>query len=644
MNQALFQFETSAAFGLYWPTWLAAAGVAMFCLLGLYAGFLFFADQRLVARCRFLLPPTLRGRIMLGITLASTLPAISLALVLTERTTNERLHRTSDLLQSQTASFAKMTDFFLGQIIRDLQKSTTGLDVDDPQQAQEDLYRIHRASPGFLSLLLVDTEGLVIAATEFGTKKINELPVDTDYLRGPLESGETFLSGVGRHPGDQSQMTAAFSVPVNNDTGQVSGALIGYYNVKNFERLKQPFLTRSNIVPMLIDNSGKILYVSQLDNAVAGQNLNGVSLLADPYAGDEKLFSFTQTSADSGSPRRYLATGHTLRNGWRLYLMRPLDSIERAMFGEYRVTLAWLGGALIISICLALAMVAEISGPLESLSRSVREFDLRHETERPEPPAAAPREVLSIFKHLGELEQRMRWTYDKLRKALFQGEKLRSELIYVISNREKEIAARTKELKEANATLERLSREDSLTGLANRRWFAQFLAQTWRTALRDSKAISILIMDIDDFKTYNDTYGHQKGDECLKLVATAIHHAVGRASDLVSRYGGEEFVVVLGDTPLEGALKIAERIRATVEHLAIAHKASKYHRYVTLSIGVTSTLPTHDTQPETALIAADRAMYNAKHEGKNRVAYSTAARTGTYQALIIAGDTSTRLS
>ena len=83
MNQALFQFETSAAFGLYWPTWLAVAGIGVFCLLGLYAGFLFFADQRLVARCRFLLPPTLRGRIMLGITLASTLPAISLALVLT---------------------------------------------------------------------------------------------------------------------------------------------------------------------------------------------------------------------------------------------------------------------------------------------------------------------------------------------------------------------------------------------------------------------------------------------------------------------------------------------------------------------------------------------------------------------------------
>jgi diguanylate cyclase (GGDEF)-like protein len=151
-------------------------------------------------------------------------------------------------------------------------------------------------------------------------------------------------------------------------------------------------------------------------------------------------------------------------------------------------------------------------------------------------------------------------------------------------------------------------------------------------------------MDIDDFKAYNDTYGHQKGDECLKLVAQTIRRAVGRASDLVSRYGGEEFVVVLGGTPLEGALTIAEQIRIAVDALDIPHKAAKYHSHITLSIGVTSTLPTHDTQPETVLIAADRAMYNAKKEGKNRVAYSTAARTGTYQSLIVSADEPKRLS
>ncbi len=644
MNQALIQYETSAAFGLFWPTWLAVGGILVFCLLGLYAGFLFFADQRVVARCRLLLPPTLRGRIMLAITLASTLPAISLALVLTERTTNERLHRTADLLTSQTTSLARMTDYFLNQALSNLGAFAADLDIDDRSQAQESLYRIHRKSPGFLSLLLIGTDGQVIASTGFGNKNFDAPSVDTDYVRVPLETGQAFLSGVKHLPGDEATITAVFSVPVGNDTGRTIGALIGYTKLDGFARLKKPFLTKSDIDSIMVDGNGKVLYVSKLGDTVAGQNLSGESLLADPYAGDEQLFSFMQASSNNGPLRRYLATGYTLHNGWRIYLTRPLESIELAMLSEYQVALAWLGGALIISICLALAMVSGISAPLESLDRSVREFDLSNAQERPDVPAAAPQEVQSIFKHLGDLDTRMRSTYRKLRKALSQGEKLRAELIYVISNREKEIESRTEELKEANATLQRLSREDSLTGLANRRWFAQFLAQTWRTALRDNKALSILIMDIDDFKAYNDTYGHQKGDECLKLVAAAIRRAVGRASDLVSRYGGEEFVVVLGDTPLEGALKIAEQIRVAVESMEIPHKAAKYHHHVTLSIGVTSTLPTHDTQPETALIAADRAMYNAKHDGKNRVAYSTAARTGTYQALIVTSEPSTRLS
>jgi diguanylate cyclase (GGDEF)-like protein len=119
---------------------------------------------------------------------------------------------------------------------------------------------------------------------------------------------------------------------------------------------------------------------------------------------------------------------------------------------------------------------------------------------------------------------------------------------------------------------------------------------------------------------------------------------VGRASDLVSRYGGEEFVVVLGDTSLDGGLKIAEDIRTAVEALGVPHKGSKNHRVVTVSIGVTSTLPAADIQPETVLVAADRAMYIAKNDGKNRVAYSTAAGTGVFQALCLPNRSETRLS
>jgi len=322
----------------------------------------------------------------------------------------------------------------------------------------------------------------------------------------------------------------------------------------------------------------------------------------------------------------------------------PAISLIFALLDEKTVALVWLVGTLIITVCLALAIVNSISGPLEALDKSIRDFQLNDDQARSSPHANTPREVLVIFEHLRSLQKRLGGNYRKLRKAVKQGEKLRSELIYVISNREKEIEQRTEELKQANETLQRLCREDSLTGLANRRSFAQFLTRTWQGSMRNHQPISILIIDIDDFKAYNDHYGHKKGDSCLKLISEAIRRTVGRASDLVSRYGGEEFVVVLGDTSLEGGLKIAENIRAAIESLGIPHKGSKKHRMVTVSIGVTSTLPAPEIQPATVLVAADRAMYIAKHDGKNQVAYSTAAGTGIYQALCMPANPESRLS
>ena len=304
----------------------------------------------------------------------------------------------------------------------------------------------------------------------------------------------------------------------------------------------------------------------------------------------------------------------------------------------------WLISACIIAICLAIALSRGISKPLQVLDQAVRNFDLNSVRESDEPPIDAPHEVVAVFRCLGALDKRLRATFRKRSKALRQGEKLRAELIYVVAKREKEIENRTEELKQANDTLKKLRKEDNLTGLANRRWFAEFLSQAWRNALREEQALSILMIDIDDFNAYNAHYGHKKGDACLKIIAEAICRTVGRASDQVSRYGGEEFVVVLGNTPLEGALKIAENIRTVVQNLGILHQDAENNGILTVSVGVTSTQPTKEMRAETVLVAADRAMYNAKHAGKNQVAYSTAARTGIYQALCLPSDMENRIS
>jgi diguanylate cyclase (GGDEF)-like protein len=321
-----------------------------------------------------------------------------------------------------------------------------------------------------------------------------------------------------------------------------------------------------------------------------------------------------------------------------------LPVIAIILTDKYGFAVIWLMSAFAIAICHASVLARSITKPLQILDQSVRHFDMNSAGKSDDPPIDTPREVISVFRHLRALDKRLRATFRKGSKALRQGEKLRAELIYIISKREKEIEKRTEELAQANETLKKLSKEDNLTGLANRRWFAEFLSQAWRNALREKQALSILMIDIDDFKEYNALYGHKKGDACLKIVAEAICQTVGRASDQVSRYGGEEFVVVLGNTPLEGALKIAENLRMAVQNLGITHKESKNQGIMTVSVGVTSTQPTRELQPETVLVAADRAMYNAKHAGKNQVAYSTAARTGIYQALCLPSDMESRIS
>jgi diguanylate cyclase (GGDEF)-like protein len=175
------------------------------------------------------------------------------------------------------------------------------------------------------------------------------------------------------------------------------------------------------------------------------------------------------------------------------------------------------------------------------------------------------------------------------------------------------------ELGAANRALERMSRQDSLTELANRRYFDAFLSEEMARARRSKQELSLALCDVDFFKAYNDHYGHQAGDECLRQVARALGSACRRPADLAARYGGEEFALVLPETPLVGASRVAEAVREAVLLLHLPHERSGIERYVTVSIGVSALLPGRDAEPECLIAAADQALYQAKKLGRNRV-------------------------
>lgn len=190
--------------------------------------------------------------------------------------------------------------------------------------------------------------------------------------------------------------------------------------------------------------------------------------------------------------------------------------------------------------------------------------------------------------------------------------------MYRLVRMQRALVKLTEQLNDANKELQRLSMTDGLTCIPNRRLFDELLVREWRRCGRINKPLSVILLDVDFFKQYNDRYGHQVGDECLKTVAKEVAHAAPRPGDLAARYGGEEFALILAETDQEGACLVADRIRQNLSALKIPHSGSSY-KHVTISCGVASVVPGEKLSVERLLKSADIALYIAKERGRNRV-------------------------
>lgn len=184
-----------------------------------------------------------------------------------------------------------------------------------------------------------------------------------------------------------------------------------------------------------------------------------------------------------------------------------------------------------------------------------------------------------------------------------------------ITSRKKAEAA----LEKANVALQRMAMIDGLTQIANRRCFDETLQKEWLRLTREQKPLSLLLGDIDYFKKFNDHYGHHAGDDCLRLVSKALADSVLRPADLAARYGGEEFVMLLPGVDIQGALQVGQRILSAIRELAIKHQKSEISDTVTISLGAATLTPSVERAPETLILSADEALYQAKEQGRNRI-------------------------
>jgi diguanylate cyclase (GGDEF)-like protein len=187
---------------------------------------------------------------------------------------------------------------------------------------------------------------------------------------------------------------------------------------------------------------------------------------------------------------------------------------------------------------------------------------------------------------------------------------------------ENRVRLRTQELAAANGRLRRIADLDGLTGVPNRRYFNTAIANEWRRGEQGERSIAVILMDVDFFKLFNDTYGHQAGDECLQAIADALAAGLQRNGELLARYGGEEFVALLPNVDANEAMRTAERLRQRIAALAIPHCMPTEGSLVTFSAGVAAEVPSSRRSPADLLASADAALYTAKHAGRDRVIQS----------------------
>jgi diguanylate cyclase (GGDEF)-like protein len=302
---------------------------------------------------------------------------------------------------------------------------------------------------------------------------------------------------------------------------------------------------------------------------------------------------------------------------WLIVVVVPeADVMARIQSGTSNTFLLCLSALVAVSL-LNILISRWLIKPITAISRASQNITQGDFSRRLIEPRIQELAVLSnSFNHMSDEIERSRLQLEEYSRSLEQK----------VSDRTQELQAEIQmrqtveeALKEANAALHRMAYIDGLTQIPNRRRFDEVLQQSWRQGFRDRQPISIILCDVDFFKLYNDCYGHQEGDRCLQLVASAISLVVRRPNDLAARYGGEEFVVILPQTPIEGAMEVAQMIQANIRALQIPHSGSDVSDYVTLSLGVSCLVPEDVMKPEILLTKADQSLYMAKEKGRDRI-------------------------
>ncbi|MBC1223121.1 diguanylate cyclase [Nostoc sp. UCD121] len=493
--------------------------------------------------------------------------------------------------------------------------------------ATETLIRLSRKDMlNIISYSLLDLNGKNVLDT-YTTPNIGKDESVEDYFKKPLETGLSFVSSMKRSPTIPDLITLFFSSPVRNAKGDILGVLRVSYNAtvvqqlvtreteragaKSFAILLDEhniYLAHSttselvfkSIVPLPADVVNQLQREGRLPNYPVKELATNESKLKQAL--DNKQSDLITSLSATGNQVNLIAIARLKYKPWSVLFAQPLAVALAPV--EKQIRDAMFLFAIIASVVtiIAFAIGQVLTKPIISLTNIVFQFTAGNLDIRAK--ISSKDEIGQLAKSFNNMALQLQTSFETLEQR--------------VQERTAELLIAKEKAEDANQKLEQLVNLDGLTQVANRRCFDGRLQAEWKRLAREQQPLSLILLDVDKFKSYNDYYGHLGGDNCLIRIAQTVQQIVHRPADLVARYGGEEFSVLLPNTDLVGAIKVAESIQQAIHEQAIPHANSDIKDIVTLSLGISSVIPTLDIKPDTLIASADKALYNAKQKGRDR--------------------------
>ena len=472
------------------------------------------------------------------------------------------------------------------------------------QPIDVELEKLLRAYPAMLRALATDREGRIVAARTANGRPVAiaaEQVADREWFRAARDSRQPHVSDAYRARIYGSEALVAVSAPILRD-GVFDGVLQASIPIERYIRLRSDNLRRRGFELLLLDRQDRVVHAS------AGLRWRFLEASGIPGAAIRRGAAQPGQAGTMRGMAGLLRDGGdayvsavAMRTGWVVAVIAPGQRLLASAWPRLGLLLGLIAVTMLGVLFALWRMRRLLAASMGRLLSSLHGYALGG-TLDPSQLSRMPEELQPLAGGIGDLAARMNAAFDELRQVLDQ--------------REQVIAERTESLRLAVSDLDRLSRTDALTGSLNYRGFLETGANLWREAGASNEPLSVLALDIDHFKRYNDLYGHAEGDGALRRFAGAVRSALLHADDVLARPGGEEFTVFLPGSTLEQAMKVGERVCQRVRDADIVHAASSEGR-MTVSIGI-ATRQSGDDEVEQMLRRADAALYRAKAAGRNR--------------------------